>query len=186
MLSKEEIIKYLQDLVDIIQIIPNQNFGVTPSSLKYLSTEKRVAVLKINDHKPTIRRVKEIFGSWLNALIQSNILDSARKTSRGIQCIAQDGHLCLSLGEKTIDDYLFMHGIAHQKEPKYPEGNYRGDFLCGKVVIEFFGLQGNSDYDLKTKEKINICKRHSITLIAIYPQDLVNQNKLERILSTLK
>ncbi len=185
-ISKEEIIKYFQDLVEIIQIIPNQNFGETPSSLKYLTTEKRVAVLKINDHKPTIRRIKEVFGSWLNVLIQSNILEAARKTSRGIQCIAQDGHLCFSLGEKTIDDYLYNHGIVHQKEPKYPEGNYKGDFLCGKVIIEFFGLKGNPDYDLKTKEKINICKKHNITLIALYPENLVVQDKLEQKLSILK
>jgi hypothetical protein len=185
-LSKHEIIEYLQNLVEVIQVIPPQSYGETLSSLTYLNTEQRVAVLKIHEKKPTIKRVKEVFGSWLNALIQAGLLeDGTRKTSRGIQCLAQDGHVCLSLGEKTIDDYLYRHEISHQKEPKYPEGNYRGDFLCGHTIIEYFGLTGDPDYDNKTKEKIRLCKKHNVTLVSIYPQDLVSQDKLERKLSLL-
>jgi hypothetical protein len=185
-LSEDKIIKYLRDLVDVIQVIPPQNFGETLSSLTHLSTEQRVAVLYIGENKPTIRRVKEVFGSWLNALIQAGVLeDGTRKTSRGIHCIAKDGHVCLSLGEKTIDDYLFSHGIIHEKEPRYPEGNYRGDFKVGTTFIEYFGLTGNPDYDAKTKEKIRLCKKHSIVLVAIYSQDLVSQQKLESKLSAL-
>jgi hypothetical protein len=186
-LTKQEIIRYLRNLVDVIQVIPSQNFGETLSSLTNLSTEQRVAVLKIHESKPTIKHVKDVFGSWLNALIQAELLeDSTRQTSRGIQCLAQDGHLCLSLGEKTIDDYLYRHEIAHQKEPKYPEGNYRGDFLCGNVMVEYFGLTGDLDYDEKTKEKMRLCKRHNVFLIAIYPEDLVIQDKLGRKLSILQ
>jgi hypothetical protein len=159
---------------------------LTVLSLTYLSTEQRVAVLKIHENKPTIRHVKDVFGSWLNALIQAELLeDGARKTSRGIQSLAQDGHVCLSLGEKTIDDCLYRHGIAHQKEPKYPEGSYKGDFLCGDVIIEYFGLTGDPDYDAKTKEKIRLCRRHDMALIVIYLQDSVAQNKLEHKLSVL-
>ena len=186
-INKEEIIKYFQKLVEIIQVIPYQNFGESPSSLKFLNTEQRVAVLKINDNRPSIKRVKEIFGSWLNALIQSGIIEGETiKMKIGTRCIAKDGHVCLSLGEKTIDDYLFINEICHDKEPRYPEGNYKGDFLCGNIIIEYFGLFGQSEYDKKTKEKINICKRHNIKLVEIYPQDLVFINKLDNKLSFLK
>ena len=185
-LSEKEIIKFLQDVVSIIEVIPPQSFGETLSSLTYLTTEQRVEILKVFENKPTIRRVKEVFGSWLNALIQAQLLeDGTRKTSRGIQTIALDGHLCLSLGERTIDDYLYLHGIQHEKEPRYPEGNYRCDFKVGTIFIEYFGLTGNPDYDAKTKEKIRLCKKHNIVLVAIYPQDLTSQKTLERKLSAL-
>jgi hypothetical protein len=87
--------------------------------------------------------------------------------------------VCLSLGEKTIDDYLHTHGIFHEKEPAYPEGNYRVDFAVKGVFIEYFGLQGNPEYEQRTKEKQRIWKKHGVDLISISPKDLVNAAKLE-------
>ena len=187
-MSREGIIKYIQDLVNVLQVIPPQNFCETISSLTHLTTGERVAVLKLHSRKPSVERVKSIFGSWLNALIEADVLeDGTRPTSRGVHSIAKDGHVCLSLGEKTIDDFLFLSGIPHDKEPRYPEGNYRGDFKVGNTFIEYFGLTGNAEYDAKTKKKIGICQKHGITLIAIYPQDLVSQRQLEsRLLTPLK
>lgn len=183
-LSETDILKYLQDLAFLLGRIPSQNFGEGTTDLLDMSNDERMTLLKLLRNKPTLRRVKSAFSSWFNALIQAGILeDGTRKTSRGIQSIAKDGHICLSLGEKTIDDYLNSHGIPHEKEPRYPEGNYRGDFKVGTAFIEYFGLTGNAEYDAKTKEKIRLCKKHNITLIAIYPQDLVSQQKLENKLS---
>lgn len=180
-LSKAEILKYLQDLASLIGRVPIQNFGEGISDLRGLSHNERFTLLKLLRNKPTVDCVKSSFGSWLNALIQAGVLeDGTRKTSRGIHSLAKDGHVCLSLGEKTIDDYLYLHGIHHEKEPRYPEGNYRGDFKVGEIFIEYFGLTGNPDYDAKTKEKIRLCKKHRIVLVAIYPQDLVNQQTLEK------
>ncbi len=105
--------------------------------------------------------------------------DGTRRTTRGTHCLAKDGHLCLSLGEKTIDDLLHAHGVAHEKEPSYPEGNYRADFAVGDVFIEYFGLAGQADYDARAKLKQRICKKHGIKLISIYPADLVSAKKLE-------
>jgi hypothetical protein len=184
--SKKKIIKYIQDLTSALGRIPYQNYGEGVSDLLNLTNEERLALLKILREKPTEKSIKLIFGSWLNALIQAGVLENdARRSGRGIQSIAKDGHVCLSLGEKTIDDYLHFHGISHEKEPRYPEGNFRGDFKAGNIFIEYFGLTGNPDYDAKTKEKIRLCKKHNITLIAIYPVDLVSQKKLEDKLSIL-
>jgi hypothetical protein len=122
-----------------------------------------------------------MFGSWLKALVEAGILeDGTRRTGRGTQCLAKDGHLCLSLGEKTIDDFLHSYGIAHEKEPHYPEGNFRADFLVDGVFIEYFGLKGDSDYDAKTRLKQRICKKHGIRLISIYPSDIVSLKKLSK------
>jgi hypothetical protein len=148
------------------------------ADLLEMETEDRVALLRLLQRKPTVKRIKTVFGSWLNALIQAGVLeDGARKTSRGIQSIAKDGHICLSLGEKTIDDFLCAHDIPHEKEPRYPEGNYRGDFRVGNAFIKYFGLAGNPEYDAKTTKKIRLCKKYGIVLGAIYPQDLISQKK---------
>lgn len=180
-LTKEQVLTYLQDLSNVLQRVPNQNYGEGIEDLHGLDFQERLAVLQLLKRKPTVRRIKEVFGSWLNALVEAGVLeDGTRRTSRGTQCIARDGHVCLSLGEKTIDDFLYSHGIPHEKEPRYPEGNFKGDFSVSGIFIEYFGLKGNPDYDAKTKLKQRICKKHGIELISIYPSDLVTLKKLER------
>lgn len=178
--SETSILEYMWDLADLIERVPTQNFGEGMSDLLDIQPTDRVNLLLLLQRKPTVERVKAVFDSWLNALIQAGVLeDGTRRTSRGIQSIAKDGHLCLSLGEKTIDDFLYAHGIQHEKEPHYPEGNFRGDFKVGGTFIEYFGLAGNPEYDARAKEKMQICKKHGIALVAIYPQDLISLKKLE-------
>ena len=182
--SEKDMLKYLQDLANLLGRVPTQNFGEGMADLLEMKNDERLALLVLLKNKPTIDRIKSVFGSWLNALIHAGVLeDGTRKTSRGIQSIAKDGHVCLSLGEKTIDDYLHTHGVHHEKEPRYPEGKYRGDFKVGTAFIEYFGLTGNPEYDAKTKEKIRLCEKHNIVLIALYPRDLISQDIVERKLS---
>jgi hypothetical protein len=183
--SKEEALTYLRDLAQLIKRIPSQDFGSGMYDLRGMSTDERLAVLQILKHKPTQRRVKDLFGSWFKALIAAELLDEgARRTSLGTQCLARDGHMCFSLGEKTIDDLLFALGIPHEREPVYPEGNYRADFLVNGAFIEYFGLAGDAEYDAKTKRKKQLCETHGIRLVSILPRDLVSSKKLESILLT--
>lgn len=178
--KKEEILEYLNKLAEALGKVPNQGYGEGMSDFAGIDDENRLIIIKVLQTKPTVKRVKEVFGSWLNALVQAGILeDGTRRTSQGTQTIAKDGHVCLSLGEKTIDDFLFQRSITHEKEPHYPEGNYRGDFLVEDTFIEYFGLTGDPDYDEKTKIKKKICKAHGIPLISTYPADLVSLKKLE-------
>ncbi|MCK4732816.1 MAG: hypothetical protein KAT65_10210, partial [Methanophagales archaeon] len=78
-----------------------------------------------------------------------------------------------------LDDFLYKHNIPHEKEAAYPESNFRADFSVDGVFIEYFGLTGDTEYDLKTKEKEKICHKQGIRLISIYPEDLVSVKKLE-------
>ena len=79
--------------------------------------------------------------SWLKVLIEANILGSGTSpTPRGFRCIAKDGHVCNSLVELEIDNWLFDHEIKHEKEPLYPAHNklnpskrLRADFLIDGV-----------------------------------------------------
>jgi hypothetical protein len=166
-------------LAKIINKVPSQNYVNEISDLSEYELTDRILLLKHLQNKPTLTRVKKTFGSWFHALIEAEILeDGTRKNSRGIQCLAKDGHICLSLGEKTIDDLLFELGINHSKEPHYPEGNFRGDFLVGDVIIEYFGLIGNPEYDRKIDLKRKLAKKYSINIIEIFPKDIINTKKL--------
>jgi hypothetical protein len=185
-LSKEQILEYLRNLTNALQQIPHQGFGEGMEDLRYLDKHERIEIIKLLRDKPSVGRVKQLFGSWLKALIDAGVLeDETRKTSRGTQCIARDGHICYSLVEKTIDDYLFCHKLPHEKEPMYPGSNMRADFLVGSVFIEYFGLKGDPEYDAKTKTKEKLCSDHGITLIPLYPEDLVNMRKFEKKISNI-
>jgi len=183
--SKEEVLGYLRDLAQLIKQIPSQDFGAGMYDLRGMSTDERLAVLQKLKYKPTLRRVKNLFGSWFKALIAAELLEEgARRTSLGTRCLARDGHMCFSLGEKTIDDLLFALGIPHEREPVYPEGNYRADFLVNGVFIEYFGLAGDAEYDAKSKTKKQLCEAHGIKLVSILPRDLVSSKKLVSALLT--
>jgi len=136
--------------------------------------------------KPSTAAIKDVFGSWFDALVESGVLEGgARQNTRGIQCHAKDGHLCFSLGEKTIDDILFNMGLRHEREPSYPESALRADFKVGDILIEYFGLAGNPEYDEKTKMKLELARRHHVRLLSIYPRDLADGKRLESTFSIL-
>lgn len=182
-MSQERILQYIRELVRALGHVPPRSFiedGLP--DLIGLRPDERVCLLTVMRQGPSTACVKQAYGTWLNAPIEAGVLeDGTRRTARGIQTLARDGHVCFSLGEKTIDDLLFAHGIAHEKEPPYPEGNYRADFLVGHTFIEYFGLAGDSQYDAKTAKKMDICKKHGVALIALGPRDLVEGRKLQAL-----
>lgn len=92
----------------------------------------------------------------------------------------------MSLGEKTIDDFLYLCDISHEREPYYPEGQYRADFNVKGVFIEYFGLKGNLEYDKKTKFKQQLCKKHDIQLVSIFPKDLSNNKFKNKLLEAIR
>ncbi|HOX40817.1 MAG TPA: hypothetical protein PK263_01320 [bacterium] len=185
--TKQETLTYIKKLSSILQQIPPQDFGIMTPYFSGLSTEKRLEVFEIVKRRPTVERIEELFGSWLNALICAGILENGtRRTARGTQCLAKDGHVCLSLGEKIIDDLLYSLGISHDKEPHYPDSMLRADFLVNGAFIEYFGLTGNAGYDEKTKAKQELCLKYGIKLISLYPKDLVSSKEIESILQELR
>lgn len=93
------------------------------------------------------------------------------------QCI--DGHIVKSMGEQTIDNWLFRNKIFHAYEaplsigknknpikPDFKLINYLGE---GKdVYLEYFGMEGDPNYDETTAYKIQAYKEQKITLICLY------------------
>ena len=165
----------LKRMTDILGFIPERNFHESLSYLQDLDKQKFEEILKLLNKMPSYDYgYKEIFGSWLQALDAAGILEGGvRKTSRGYICLAKDGHVCRSIGEKIIDDYLFTHNISHEQEPHYPgERQFRADWKVGKYFIEFWGLKGEEDYDKRMEDKKALAQQQQIPLIEISCDDL--------------
>ncbi len=178
-IAHDDALSYMRELASILGYVPPRDFGTTPEDTASLTTEQQLAIFEVLQRRPSIQRVRELFGSWFQALVDAGVLeDGTQQMVLGTKCLAKDGHVCLSLGEKTIDDLLSSLGITHNKEVLYPEGNYRADFVARDLFIEYLGLAGNPDYDAKTKLKQRVCKKHGIKLLLIYPKDLIARDKL--------
>ena len=92
----------------------------------------------------------------------------------GFQGLACSGHLCLSLPEKEIDNFLYLNGISHDKEVFYPGSKMRTDWELlnteKRTFVEYFGLMSNKDYAEKTAIKKKLAETNDIELIDIYPK----------------
>lgn len=187
--SRDKIKNYLLTASELLERIPTSKdfYNSRKEILKVRPEKASEAVRLLCQNHPSIKSIKRRFGSWLNALIQAGLLtDGARPTARGTQCIAKDGHLCLSLAEKQIDDWLYDQGIPHEREPHYPGSKFRADFRVNDILIEYFGLTGDKDYDDKTIRKQAICNAEGIRLVSIFPKDIVSIKGLEKKLGFLK
>lgn len=103
-------------------------------------------------------------------------------------CKAIDGHLCNSVSELLIDNWLTKHHIGHAKEVPYPVGKYKTDWMLNQnTYIEYFGLAKDSKrYDADIKVKQSLCKKYKINLIEIYAKDLFPINLLHNKLKVIK
>lgn len=71
-----------------------------------------------------------------------------------------DGNYYKSFGEKVIANFLLEHNITYKYERNFGWNgiNYRPDFtiFTGEeqgIVIEYFGLEGDPDYDIMSEQK---------------------------------
>ena len=79
---------------------------------------------------------------------------------RALRRESLDGTYVKSFGEKVIANFLFEHDVKYQYERnfRWNGDNYRPDFTiltgdnCG-VVLEYFGLEGDPDYDDMSEAK---------------------------------
>ena len=126
---------------------------------------------------------KRIFGSWNKAIrlagFKSNPVLFAYKFK------AKDGHFCDSFTEKIIDDWLYDQKIAHKRNFKYGSTKMTGDFfILPNKIIEFFGLAGVQNiYDKHIEAKRKFCKKASMDLIEIYPNDIFPINLLNELIN---
>jgi len=89
-----------------------------------------------------------------------------------------------SYGEKRIANFLFEHDVSYKYELgfRWNERTYRPDFTVffeekkpekKGVIIEYFGLAGNPDYDKEIEKKREYWKnKPAWTLLEIYPENI--------------
>lgn len=91
---------------------------------------------------PTPTDAKGVLGpTWLSVLQAADLVGDAWQPARGTYRLASDGHLCRSLAERTVDDFLTARGIAHVPEPTCPGSNSRADWgVPDGTFVEYAGL----------------------------------------------
>lgn len=159
---------------------------------KFYTTEKLLEIIKNTAQKlkrtPARREVSRgidkacirFFGSWNNAILAAGLIPNRSHDNRMYKranAKSIDGHLCASISELLIDNWLHKNNIRHKKDIPYPGTKHKADWqitLKGrKIFVEYFGLADDSPrYDRSIKEKRVLCKEKSIPLIGIYPKDL--------------
>jgi len=130
----------------------------------------------------TYKIARKAFGRWNRAIeiagyIPNPVLFSHRH-------LALDGHICDSLAERIVDDWLFDRGITHETNVSYPGGSrYTVDFKVGDYWIEYLGLINSIDkYKKSFQQKESLAKDYNLKLIKIYPSDLFPLCNLESVL----
>lgn len=161
-------------IAEILGAIPNRSGFVYHQAQ---SLEAAVEVTKLMQELPTFGELADRRGSWLKLLVTAGVLPAgARQTTFGTRVIARDGHECLSLAEKSIDDLLYEHDIPHEKEPPYPDSQFRADWSLSvgsrTIFVEFFGLKGKPDYERRMARKMAFAKRKGLHVVAFVPEDL--------------
>jgi len=164
----------LYEFSKYIGSIPTQDF----TGQVYLVRDRKsmVGLFKILQKLRSPHGFAEECGSFFAALVHSEILPTgSRRMPIGTHVLAEDGHLCFSLPEKDIDDFLYRNGLAHSKEVSYPGSRLKADWEIfggqGRVFVEYFGMIKKPDYLSRVNRKTELARNHGIELIPIFPGD---------------
>ncbi|TGN65390.1 hypothetical protein EXE59_16585 [Nocardioides eburneiflavus] len=117
---------------------------------------------------------------WTLLLVEAGLADDGVRMARGTILPARDGHVCFSLREKVVDDFLHMHKISHTREPLYPRHpvhnprtRLRADWrLDDGTLVELWGLPENPAYATKMETKTRLAFVKGIPLVEIVEADL--------------
>lgn len=147
-----------------------------------------------------ITLLRRLHCTW-NEFVESLGYDANSSTSRGTITYATDGSICLSAAELFIHNYFLNNNDIEIIEKEYMYklfieeeflinkcGYKRFDWLIKinneEFAVEYFGFTGNKEYDVRTKEKLEIINSSSKKgqFITLYPSDL---NKLDTIINRM-
>lgn len=113
---------------------------------------------------------------------------------RSLPNVSLRGEYLKSYGEKLIADFLFEHDVPYKYERNFWWNgvNYRPDFTIfitaeSGIIVEYFGLMGDSDNDELTEEKRKFWrKKQSWKLLDFSPSDvLVGREQFFSVLKQL-
>lgn len=156
-----------------------------------ISQDELAYAMKVSSLLPWTETVKEMFGSWAHLLEESGLLSQRQRGRGGHQSVASDGHLCLSIGERAICEFLTKNKINHEKEPMYPfdeklnpNALLRGDFLVDGVIIEFAGMMSNPEYATRMKAKEKLANSRNIPWLKLETSKLDDLNEMLAIIKS--
>lgn len=99
----------------------------------------------------------------------------------------KNNNFCLSMSEVIISNILIDLGVTFEKEVPYKSfindddiGEKISDWKIDNKIIEYFGMVDYKDYNNGMNLKIEVCKRHNIPLLALYPDDQKNIDKMKQ------
>ncbi len=141
----------------------------------FYTQHKRIPTKR--DFMPMYGSFFRTFGTWNNAIRKAGF--SPNPVLFAKKYIANDGHKCDSLAEKIIDDWLTARKIPHERNIQYFDTRFTADFKIGNTLVEFFGLHNQlKRYDFLMKKKLKMIKKHKLSLIPLYPEDVFPTVKL--------
>ena len=186
-------LKMLKEFCEVINLIPSSGFMAQPNFF-FLTEDAQIKAVNIFFDMPLYKFYVSEFGSWFKALIQAGVLEGGtQRLFFGTRCLANDGHECASIAEKTIDDWMTNLKINHHKEPLYPydqelnpEGKLRADWLVENTLIEYAGLMNRKEYSEKISRKRLLAEKHGIELIIVTAEDILTLDKKLGKLSSYK
>jgi hypothetical protein len=117
--------------------------------------------------------------AWTHILIDVGLANNGIRLSRGTRLKAVDGHLCSSMLEKAVDDFLHENGIEHAREPLYPfdaqlnpNTRSRADWLLSDgTFVEMWGMLDDPAYADRMRKKNELAARHQLRLVGITPAE---------------
>lgn len=181
----------LRRLADALGSIPPQRVNQQALPVD-LEAERRDEIVRALQATPPPAALRVVLGAedWLGVLQRAGIVGESWRPSKGTWCRAVDGHRCRSLLEKSIDDWLYRHGLDHEPEPRWPAhevfnptGRKRADWrLSDGTFVECAGLITDPGYAQKIEEKRQLADHLGVPLVVIVPSDLL---RLEIIFARL-
>lgn len=143
-------------------------------------------ILDIQDNKkfPSIDIYYDRFGKYSTACIKAGLVPNGGVF--GTSCLSKNDDWCFSVSEQYITNYFIDNNIPYIKEVPYSYviGNNRTNslimdwYIYDKYAVEYFGMEKIETYDVRTKNKIRLCKNYNIPLIKLYPNDLTDLDKI--------
>ncbi|MFB9784296.1 hypothetical protein [Rhodococcus baikonurensis] len=180
--TPDEAIEVLQYFVEVAGFIPKtyREISRIPADLPGEQRD-RIAAARLGIPWPGLL-VKLGLNPWQNYLAKAGLGEGFVTASRGIQSEADDGHWCLSIFERQIDDFMSSHQIVHSREPKWPKhetynanGAARADWLLADgAMVEAAGMMSVKSYAAKMNIKRALAESAGIKLVIVTPSDLGN------------
>ena len=167
--SNQTLTRFIQEVIDSKHEDPNSHIQIRNFMLEYFRDE------------------------WDNYVQGGYYLkiDDFLNTKRNLPTETLNGEFVKSYGERLIANTLFEYGVEYKYEKNFfwNGSNYRPDFTIelpqGGVVIEYFGMSGNVDYDENSSDKRRFWQTQQGWKLVERKQSDINQNGNDTFRSNL-